>query len=141
MRTIQGKITDSNSGIGIAFASIALGLLDGSEWFAIGTGTTTDLSGNYSLTYVPGGSSNERFQVRHVSYNPEFIDPNVDAADVSLTPASYQVDEVVIDGTPAWVDVPGPFQKNLLWFALMATAFIALVMFSVNGANNKRSRA
>ena len=137
MRTIQGKITDSNSGIGIPFASIGLGLLDGSEWFAIGTGTTTDFNGNYSLTYVPGGSSNERFQVRHVSYNPEFIDPNVDAADVSLTPASYQVDEVVIDGTPELVDVPDPFQKNLLWFTIIAVAFIGIFIL----ANGEISRA
>ena len=141
MISITGKITDATTGVGIPFASIAVGLLDGSDWFAIGTGTTTDFQGNYSLSYVPGGSSNERLQIRHVSYNPEFIDPELDSANVSLTPATYQVPEVVVDGGTVWVDAPDPFESRLLFFVVVAVSFLALFVYAVNGANGEYKSA
>jgi len=130
MRTITGQVLSGWDQTPIAGAHLVLYLDVDGELIPLGTGTTTDNSGEFILSYVPGGSDQEVIKIQHVSYEdgtiyPQFVNPG-EYVTRYLTVASYEVPEATVT---AWVYRNG----NAVWLVATVLILTALLIISENG--------
>ncbi len=86
-KTLTGKISDANTGEALPGATL---LIKGTE-----IGTTTDIDGNYSLTFAAG----EKLVVSFIGYLSEEIDlGNQSQIDVQMVPDIAKLDEIIVIG-------------------------------------------
>ncbi len=130
MRTISGQIVSSDDQQGIPGVHLTLELDVDGEWFSLGDGTITDMDGNYSFTFVPGGNDNERIKLSHISHENSQIFPHLvpigATKNVTMAFKTYEIAGPTITG---WIK----HNSNQLWLVVFGLLLITIFYFSTNG--------
>jgi len=124
MRTITGRIIDTETRDPIPYVNIALGIMYQGAFAPIGQGTMSDDEGNFSFTYTPDGAENDRLQFSHLGYETRVYNPAQLQGglpnDIALRATTYEVPEAEVVASHA--------RMNLLPFVLIL-AVLSLLAF------------
>ena len=124
MRTITGRIIDTESRDGIPYTNIALGYMYNGAFAPIGQGTMSDDEGNFSITYTPDGAENDRLQFSHIGYHSRVHNPAQLQSglpnDIALRATTYEVPEA---------EVVASYARMSLWPLVLILAVLSLLAF------------